>query len=151
MAVTSRIPPTVRAFCRVFALLTLLGWLFATGHVALRHGGVADGGVHHELMGGADDDDHDDDAPAQEGEHHHHDLSVMDGGQWMKSAEHKTLAPVWVPLFDVLVERFAEMLREGRELRLPRTREHAPPDERAFGWLLVCQTAHPVRGPSLAV
>ena len=72
----------------------------------------------------------------------------------MKSAEHKTLAPVWVPLFDVLEERFADMMREGREGREPRlfrTCEHAPPDERAFGWLLVCQTAHPVRGPSLVV
>ena len=151
MAVTSRIPPAVRSFNRVFALLTLLAWLFATGHVALRHGGVADGGVHHELMGGADNDDHDDDAPAQDGEHHHHDLSVMNGGQWMKSAAHKTLAPVWVPLFDVLAEQLTAILREGREPRLLLSHEHAPPDERAFGWLLVCRTAHPVRGPSLVV
>ena len=69
----------------------------------------------------------------------------------MKSAEHKTLTPVWVPLFDVMVARFADMMREGREPRLLWTRDHAPPDERAFGWLLVCQTAHPVRGPSLTV
>ena len=75
----------------------------------------------------------------------------MDGGQWMKSAEHKTLAPVWVPLFDVLSKQLTGLLREVREPRLLRTREHAPPDERAFGWLLVSQTALRVRGPSLAV
>ena len=151
MAVTSRIPPAVRSFSRVFALLTLLGWLFATWHVVSRHGGVADGGMHHALPDRADDDDHHHDAPPQDGEHHHHELSVMDGGQWMKSAEHRTLAPVWVPLFDVLAERFADMLRKGREPHLLRLHEHAPPDERGFGWLLVCQTAVPVRGPSLAV
>ena len=142
----------MRSFSRVFGLLTLLGWLFATGHVASRHEGIADGGAHHALTDRADDDDHDDDAPAQNGEHHHHhDLSVSDGGQWMKSAEHKTLVPVWVSLLDALAEQLTAMLREGREPRLPLTREHSPPDERAFGWLLVCQTAHPVRGPSLAV
>ena len=141
----------MRALHRILAFLTLLGWLFATGHVALEHGGVADGGAHHALFGGADDDDHDDDGPAQDEEHHHHDFSALNDAQWMKSAEHKALAPVWMPLFDVLVERFADMLREGREPRLFRTCEHAPPDERAFGWLLVCQTAHPVRGPSLVV
>ena len=151
MAVTSRIPTAVRSFNRVFALLTLLGWLFAAWHVALRHGGVADGGVHHALLGAADDDDHDDNAPSHDGEHHHHDLSVMDGGQWMKSAEHMAVVPVWVPLFDVLAEQLTAMLREGREPCLLPRGEHAPPDERAFGWLLVCQTAHPVRGPSLAV
>jgi len=141
----------VRSFHRIFALLTLLGWLFAAGHVALEHGGVANGGGHHALADGADDDDHDDDAPSQDGEHHHHhDFSVLSAGQWVKSAEQKALAPTWVPLFDVLTERFADMLREGREPRLLRTREHAPPDERAFGWLLVSQTALRVRGPSLA-
>ncbi len=69
----------------------------------------------------------------------------------MKSADQKALAPVWVPLFDGLSERVADLLREGREPRLLRTREHSPPDERAFGWLLVSQTALRVRGPSLAV
>ena len=150
MVGTSRIPLAVRSFSRVLALLTLLGWLFATGHVALRHGGVADGGAHHAMLGGADDD-HDDDAPAQGDEHHHHDLSVMDGGQWMKLAEHKALAPVWVPLIDILAERLAERQQEDCEPRLLPRSEHAPPDGRAFGWLLVCQTALPVRGPSLAV
>ncbi len=141
----------MRSYRRIFAFLTLLGWLFATGHVALEHDGVADGGAHHALPGGADDDDHDDDAPPQDGEHHrhHHDLSALSAGQWVKSAEQKTLAPVWVPLFDALAVRLTAMLREGREPRLLRTYEHAPPDERAFGWLLVSQTALRVRGPSL--
>ena len=146
----------MRSFRRVFALLTLLGWFFAAGHVALEHDGVADGRAHHALPGGADDDDHDDHddgAPPQDGEHHHHhhDLSALSAGQWVKSSQQKALAPLWVPLFDVLSKRLADLLREGREPRLLRTREHAPPDERAFGWLLVSQTALRVRGPSLAV
>ena len=144
----------MRSLHRIFALLTLLGWLFAAGHVALEHGGVADGGAHHALPGGADDDDHDHDdgAPPQDGEHHHHhDLSALNAGRGLKSSQQKVLAPVWVPLFDVLSKPLADLLREGREPRLLRTREHAPPDERAFGWLLVSQTALRVRGPSLAV
>jgi hypothetical protein len=144
----------VRSHHRIFSLLTLLGWLFAAGHVALEHGGVANGSAHHALPGGVDDDDHDDHddgAPSQDGEHHHHDLSALNAGQWVKSAEQKALAPAWVPLFDVLAARIADILREGREPRVLRTREHAPPDERAFGWLLVSQTALRVRGPSLPV
>ena len=141
----------MRPLHRIFALLTLLGWLFAAGHVALEHGGVADGGAHHALSGGVDDDDHDADAPQDGEHHHHHDFSAVSVWRWIKTTEHKALAPVWVPIFDVLTQRFADMLREGREPPLLRTREHAPPDGRASGWLLVCQTAHPVRGPSLTV
>jgi hypothetical protein len=140
----------VRPLHPIFALLALLGWLFAAGHVALQHGGVADGGMHHALSGTADDD-HDDDAPPQDGEHHHHDLSAVGAARWVKSAEHKTVAPVGVRVFGALAERLTAMLREGREPRLLRTCEHAPPDERTFGWLLVSQTALPVRGPSLEV
>lgn len=137
---------------RVFSFLTLLCWLFATGHVALEHGGVASGRAHHAVAGGADDDDHDDDAPAPGGAHHHHDLSVIDSAQWMDAKAYQAPAPVWEPLFfDALAEHLAEILRQGREMRVLPTFEHAPPDERASGWLLVCQTAHPVRGPSLAV
>lgn len=141
----------MRSFNRAFCLLTLLGWLFATGHVALEHGGVVDGGAHHALAGGADDDDHDDDAPAPGGEHHHHDLSVMDRGQSMKAVELEAIMPVWVPLFDVLAEHIASVRRQRLDMRVPLTFEHAPPDERASGWLLVCRTALPVRGPSLGV
>ena len=134
---------------RLLAVLMLFGWLFAIGHVALEHAGVADGGAHHAFSDGDDDDEHD--APSHDGDHHDHDFSSLSDAQWMKSAEHKTLVAMWVPLFDALAERLADMLREDRKPRLLRTREHAPPDERASGWLLVCQTALPVRGPSLAV
>lgn len=131
-------------------MLTLLGWLFAAGHVALRHGGVAQGGSEHAAPGAAHGDDHDDNAPSQDGEgHHHHDFAAVDGGQWSKAVDERTLAPVWMSLVDMLADRLAE--REERQPRLLPTREHAPPDERAFGWLFVCQTALPVRGPSLAV
>ena len=138
----------MRPLHRIFSLLTLLGWLFAAAHVALQHDGVADGGAHHMHLGDVDDD-HDDDGPAHDGDHHHHDLSAMSAAHWVKSAEQKAITPVWVPLVDALNVWLAEMLREGREPLLLRTCEHAPPDERDFGWLLVCQTAHPARGPSL--
>jgi hypothetical protein len=141
----------VRFTIRFFALLTLLGWFFATGHIALHHGGVANPGAHHALLGGGDDTDHDDDVPAQDGEHHHHDLAALADGRWMKSAEHKVLAPVWVPTFDALADRLVDRRCVRREPRLLPTSEHAPPDERAGGWLLDYQTALPVRGPSLTV
>ena len=75
----------------------------------------------------------------------------MSASQGMKYAGQIALAPVWVPLCDALAERLTATLREGREPRLRPACDHAPPDGRAFGWLLVCQTALPVRGPSLAV
>ncbi len=50
----------------------------------------------------------------------------MDGGQWMKAADHQTLAPVWVPLFDALAEQLTDMLREGRGPRLLPPSGHAP-------------------------
>ena len=142
----------MRALHRVVALLALLGWLFAAGHVASEHGGVADGGALHARLGCEDGADHEDDGPAQDGEHHqHHDLTALGAGQWMKSSEHKAVAPMWMLPSDLLSALLADMAGERREPRLLRTRDGSPPDERASGWLLVCRTAHPVRGPSFAV
>ena len=135
---------------RYFAAFALFGWLFAIAHVALEHGGVMDGGAAHLHADGVNDDheDHDDDGPDHDG-HHHHDLTVLTGGQFAKAAEQKAPAPVWLPLCSVLVERLAAVLRDAREPRLLAGLGHSPPDERASGWLLVCRSALPVRGPSL--
>ena len=95
------------------------------------------------------DDDHHDGGPEHDGDHHH-DLTAMAAGQFAKAAEHEALAPVWVPLYSALVERLTALLREAEESRGAFADWHSPPDGRASGWLLVVQTALPVRGPSLA-
>ena len=146
----------MRPLHRIFALLTLLTWLFAAGHVALEHGGVADGGAQHALLGCVNGGDHDDGGPAQDGEHHqHHDLTALGDTQRLKSAEQKALAPAWVPISisicEALAMRLADLFGEKCGPCLRRAHECAPADERAFGWLLVCRVAHPVRGPSVAV
>ena len=132
---------------RVLALLTFLGWLFATGHVALSHGGEALGEVAHTL-GGEHDGDHDHDAPLRGG-HHHHDLALVSAGQSAKTVEVKILAPVWMPLLDELAVRLTAMAREAERSDCDFESSQSPPDERTSGWLLVVQTALPVRGPSL--
>ncbi len=137
----------MRFSLRIFSLLTFLGWLFATGHVAAEHHGMSvAGGVHHEMEGGAD---HHDDAPGHDGDHHGHDLMAFAPGHFAKTAELKALAPVWVPLSGAVVERLLAMVRETEDASW--SADGGPPlaDERLSGWLLVVQTALPVRGPSL--
>jgi hypothetical protein len=133
---------------RIIAVLILLGWLFAAGHVALEHGGRADGGVAHAQAAAGHDDDHDESGPAHDGDHHH-DLVGLTGGQFTKTAEQRVLAPVWVPLYGALMEELTTVLREAVTSRGNFDFGCAPPDARASGWLLVLQTARPVRGPSL--
>lgn len=96
--------------------------------------------------------DHHDDAPDHDGDHHDHDLTAFVSGQFAKTAELKVLAPVWLPLFDSPVARLAATMREAEneKARGVAEVEMSPPDERSSGWLLVVQTALPVRGPSLA-
>ena len=142
----------VRPLLRIFSLLTLLGWLFAAGHVASEHAGVADGGARHAMLGCEDGADHDDHGPEHDGEHHqHHDLTALGAGPRLKSVEDRALAPVWMLPSEVLSALLADMFAERCETRLPETRDGSPPDERAFGWLLDCTTARPVRGPSVVV
>lgn len=137
----------MRPLHRVFALLTFLGWLFATGHVAFEHRGVvAASGLQHEV--GVEHDDHKD-APDHDDDHHEHNLTAAVAGQFAKTAELKVLAPVWVPLADTIVERLLAMMREADNGSEVGGIEMSPPDERSSGWLLVVQTALPVRGPSL--
>jgi hypothetical protein len=137
----------VRFLPRIFALLTFLGWLFATGHVAFEHRGMTAAGVLQHEAGV--EQDHHEDAPDHDGDHHEHDLMAFAAGQFAKTTELKALAPVWVPLADTLVERLLAMAREAEDTE--RSAEDGPPlaDERLSGWLLVVQTALPVRGPSL--
>lgn len=141
----------MRAHKPHIAFLLLLGWFFATGHVALRHGAVADGGVHHAFVGDGENDDHDDhDAPSRDSQHHHHDLTAVAHGpaaRW----ELTVLAPEWLPLYDAFIERLTPVARDARQPQSMAGLEHSPPDQRASGWLFVCRSALPVRGPSLAV
>ena len=127
-------------------MLTFLGWLFATGHVVFSHGGEANGVVMQALDG--EHDDHDHDAPEQD-RHHHHDLTLVTSGQSAKTVEVKVLAPIWLPLLDDLAARLTALAREEEKSHRDFDSSKSPPDERATGWLLVVQTALPVRGPSL--
>jgi len=134
---------------RIISVVLLCGWIFATGHVACAHGGAADCGAHVAPFGTGG---HDCDCGVGHGgdEHHHHDLTALAKGQSASSSGHKALEPVGVPLSGALADQLMAMLREAREPREVPDGEHSPPDERAFGWLLVIATAHPVRGPSVA-
>ena len=131
---------------RVLAVLTFLGWLFATGHVVLSHGGEANGETMQTLA--SKHDDHHHDAPDPAG-HHHHDLTLVTAGQSTKTVEVKVLAPIWLPLLDDLAARLTALSREEEKSHGDLDSSKSPPDERAAGWLLVVQTALPVRGPSL--
>ena len=126
--------------------MLLLGWLFATGHVVAEHGGETGQAVQHEAVVGhpADDDHHD--APVPDA--HLHDLMTTAPQPVSPMAQFAAMA-VWVPLCDAFVERLAAMLRAAAEPQVGIGVGDSPLDERSSGWLLVCQTALPVRGPSL--
>ena len=108
---------------------------------------TAAGHSHHAVEGEADH--HDEEGPEHDGDHHGHDLMALASGHLAKTAELKALAPVWVLLSDSLVERLLAMVREAEDAGW--SADDGPPlaDERLSGWLLVVQTALPVRGPSL--
>lgn len=133
---------------QLIAALMLIAWLFAGAHVAVEHGGEAFGFHSDEAAHGEHHHDDDHDAPG-DSDHHRHDLGAVTSATFTKSAEKQILAPQWVPLFSQFVAHLAAMLH-GTELEQTLI-DDAPPDERASGWLLVCQTALQVRGPSLAV
>ena len=123
----------------------LLAWLHASAHVALEHGGETL--ISHLVA--ARHHDHDDESAPIDGESQQHDLGEVTAAQFTKSAEHQSLVPHWVPLYDRLIVEVAEMLRARDSLHEHSFAGESPPDERASGWLLVVRTAHPVRGPSL--
>lgn len=111
--------------------------------MALEHGGDLTGACvscthcHEEEPGPAD-------------EHHHHDLGAVPLGKTVAAQQVTLAAPVWTPLYEQLRTQFAALFREAEAAQTPTTIGDSPPDERASGWLLVSQTALPVRGPSLA-
>ena len=137
----------MQLFHRTIAVMLLLGWLFAIGHVVAEHGGEMGQAGHHDAVGGHGEDDHHD-APVPDS--HRHDLTATATPSANLTAQIAAMS-VWVPIYDAFVERLAAMLREAAEPRVGIGVGDSPPDERSSGWLLVCQTAHPVRGPSFAV
>ena len=124
----------------------LLAWLSAGVHVASEHGGESFGFHADEAAHGEHHHDDDHDAPG-DSDHHHHDIGVA----FAKSAEKQLLAPQWIPLLGEVIAQLSAMLRSTDAVRERTLIGDSPPDERASGWLLVCQTALQVRGPSLAV
>jgi hypothetical protein len=129
---------------RFIAAVVLLGWLFAIGHRAAVHGASAFSSVDHELFG-HDEDDHEDEHP----EHHHHDLSVLPAAPLTKATDQDSLAPAWTSLYDEPTANLALVQPDSARSHGDSCFGNAPPDRRASGWLLVCRTALPVRGPSL--
>jgi len=125
----------------------LLGWLFAVGHMAVEHGGAPDGEAAHRLADGGAAYAHDEEGPAHEGDHDH-DLTALTAGQFAAGVDHKALVPVWVLLYGAIAGGLTASLREADDLLGHFDFGCALPDARASGWLLVLQTAHPVRGPS---
>jgi hypothetical protein len=61
------------------------------------------------------------------------------------------IKPAWLPLYHALVQCMIAEMHEVYVPRLLSILEHSPPDARASGWLLVCHSALPVRGPSLTI
>ena len=126
-------------------LLCIVALLFTAGYghqvlgKYLPHHPAAEHAAH-----GHDDDD---DGPTHDAPSHH-DLIPLTANQFAKAVEQNAPAPVWVVLCNTLVVQLTAMLRDSREPRLQAGRVHSPPDERASGWLLVCRSALPVRGPS---
>jgi hypothetical protein len=127
----------------IIAVLVLLAWLGAGVHMALEHGGILHGAEMGEAMHTHEE------APAEEGHHHHHDFDAQTAARLAKSLDEQFPAPQWQALDQFLAEFTAGWRRVAPMLERPGVWS-APPDERAVGWLLVCRTAHPVRGPSLA-
>lgn len=96
-----------------------------------------------------DEEGHDDGASHGDGEQHHH------FGTWLaqtgQALDGKPLFPLVEPVPNSLMVRLVALLREAEEMPGMDGSWGSPPDGRAAGWLLVCRTARPVRGPSLDV
>lgn len=128
---------------RIITLTLLLVWLFATGHVVSEHGGMKAEAGHHEDVVSHLDDGHD--HGPQHGSHAH-DLTTVVVAHSVKSL---VAMPIRLPLQHALVERLTAMLRAATEPQEGIGVGDSELDRRSSGWLLVCQTARPVRGPSL--
>ena len=124
------------------AALVLSVWLLALGHVALEHCAVMNGGcvvACQSHTGGGHEGD----------EHPHHHLTAFASSPLGKVLAWK-MPLLWRSFDQMLAEQWSEISRASLEPRAALASWESPPDERAAGWLFVCQTARPVRGPSLA-
>ena len=146
----SRSPATLMSLVKrshpLIAALMLLAWLCAGAHVALEHGGGGFGSHPGEAVHGGH---HHDEEPAPDADEHHHDLGTVTASQFTKSAGQQLLAPHWVPIYARLVAELAASQRGADARHAHSVVGDSPPDTRMSGWLLVVQTALPVRGPSL--
>lgn len=131
---------------RFIALLLLLGWLNALAHVAFEHSGATDQATTHAslLCGSAHcSQPH---LPPDEGRHRH-DLSGLTGERLDLLKEP---APVEGRLLSgVLREIFAALERKAAQPSAGKEQAGRIEDARTQGFLFVCFTARPVRGPSL--
>lgn len=139
------IPGTVKFARQTLAALVLSVWTLVIGHVALEHCAAMNGGCIVACQ--AHTDGCHDGEP--EGDAHHHHLTTFASAPLAKTVDPK-IASAWVSADRALTERLLEVLRASVAPRLAPASWASPPDERTAGWLLVCHTARPVRGPSLA-
>jgi hypothetical protein len=130
----------------IFAMLLLLAWLSAGVHLAIEHGGVPFCAHFEETMHGAQHHDHGSE-PAEACDNHH-DFGAITAAKLAKVLTKQLLATQSNRLCDCLLAELAAALDRNNAEILRSTVGDSPPDERASGWLLVVQTALPVRGPS---
>ena len=128
------------------AALVLSVWLLALGHVALEHCAAMNGGC---VVACQSHTEGCHEGTPEGEEHHHHHLTAFATSPLAKLLDLK-MPLLWRSFDQMLAERLAEILRTSVAPNAALASWESPPDERAAGWLFVCQTARPVRGPSLA-
>jgi hypothetical protein len=140
----------MQSFRRITALFLLLCWLLAAGHVVAEHGCDVSKPSQHSLVGYDATGAHGYDLGTGHGrETHSHDVTTTATRSGNYS---RLIAPVSprLPFLDAFAERFVASLRLLSDSFADVAPGKTPEDERSSGWLLVCQTALPVRGPSLS-
>ena len=131
---------------RFTALLLLLGWLNAIAHVAFEHGGATDHATTHASLVCESVHCSQPHLPPDQG-CHRHDLSGWTGERLDILKEPP---PVEGGLLSgVLREIFAALERKAAQPAARKEQDGRLEDARTQGFLLVCFTARPVRGPSL--
>jgi hypothetical protein len=133
----------VKSSRSLLAALVLSVWVLALGHVALEHCAAMSGGCAVACAPSAGHDHHD-----EHGSDGHHHFTPLASSPFAKVVDVK-LPVAWMAGAPSLGERLLEALRASAEPRGLAGSWESPPDERTTGWLLVCRTARPVRGPSL--
>ncbi len=131
---------------RLTALLLLLGWLTAIAHVAFEHGGATAGWTTHASALSGSENCSQPLLPPDAAQHRH-DLSGLTGERVELVKEPDPVEGTL--LSGVLQEVFAALEREASQPAVGTEQEGRSLDARTHGFLLVCFTARPVRGPSL--